>query len=87
MRLDRSTFPGAHHNLPDEMNILDGFVVFYICNKHFYICHRGPRVMLAHFLTNPANERSLLRQLVHSNGFIWTLARRIDPAGTTDSRR
>ena len=35
---------------------------FYINYKHFYICHRGLRVMLAHFLTNPANQLSLLRQ-------------------------
>ena len=48
---------------------MNGFVSFYICYKHFYICHRGLWVMLAHFLTNPANERSLLRQLSHSSGF------------------
>ena len=42
---------------------MNGFVSFYICYKHFYICHRGLWVMLAHFLTNPANELCLLRQI------------------------
>ena len=44
------------------MEILDGFVIFYICNKISYICNKALRVMLVRFLTNPANELCLLRQ-------------------------